>query len=194
MERHPLIKDILFTREELQTKIKQVANELNEYYAKQKMKEHTLVIIGILKSVVPFMAELVQHLKFECITEYMLVSSYLGKTKASATPKMLLDINVSIEDRHVLIVEDILESGATLKYVKSYLALRNPKEIKTVTLVDRVNNKKRDKSFGTDFTAIEMETDDFLVGFGFDLDERLRNLPYLGGLDTEKYKDWNWEK
>ncbi|WP_338983132.1 hypoxanthine phosphoribosyltransferase [Spiroplasma endosymbiont of Othius punctulatus] len=194
MEKHPLIKNILYTKEELQVVIKKVADELNTYYSKQKMKEQTLVIIGVLKSVVPFMAELVQHIKFECITEYMLVSSYLGKTKASSTPKMLLDINISIEDRHVLIVEDILESGSTLKYIKSYLGLRNPKEIKTVTLVDRVNNSKRDKSITTDFTAIKMTTDDFLVGFGFDLDERLRNLPYLGGVDLELYEDWKWDK
>lgn len=186
---HPLVKEILFDREQINVRSQELALQITEYYKKQDVQENTITMIGLLKGCVPFMANFLDHFEYNCRTEYMVVSSYLGGTKSSSEPKINLDINMSIKGQHILIVEDIIDSGLTLDYVKRYLYFKGAKEVKIVTLLDKPEGRKIDLK--SDWFGFEVQNQ-FLIGFGLDYEERLRNLPYVAICETSKLDDWEW--
>ncbi|WP_339022548.1 hypoxanthine phosphoribosyltransferase [Spiroplasma endosymbiont of Crioceris asparagi] len=196
MEKHELIKEVLYSKEDLENRIVELAEELNEYYLDiiKKDPDAIIVVVGILKGSVPFMAELIKHFKFDFIADFMLVSSYMGKTKSTTIPKLILDLNTQLVGKYALIVEDILESGTTIQFVKTHMQQGEPKEVKTAVLMRRVQNEPRYKNIDAEFVGFEVAEDQFLVGYGFDIEERLRNLPYIGSLDKAKWKKWKWNK
>lgn len=135
------------------------------------------------------MAKFISYLKINCITEYMAVSSYFGGIKGNGMPKILLDLPISIDNRDILLVEDIIDSGKTIKLVKEYLLLKRAKSVRVVTLLDKKMSYKI--NLIADWWGF-IVPNVFLIGFGLDYEERLRNLPYIGIADYDKMKVWKW--
>ncbi|WP_342275568.1 hypoxanthine phosphoribosyltransferase [Spiroplasma endosymbiont of Cantharis lateralis] len=190
MKTHPLVKKILFNQEEIDKRTSELATEIESYYRQQNVKDNTVIIVGLLKGCVPFMANFIKHFNHECQTEYMVVSSYMGGTKTSGEPKINLDLNLSIKDKHVLIIEDIIDSGITLNYIKKYISFKGAKEVKIVTLLDK--KEGRVVPIKSDWVGFEI-ANEFVIGYGLDYDERLRNLPYIAVCDVEKIENWKWK-
>jgi len=190
MEKHPLIKEILYTNKQIQTEAKKIAKVIDKHYEKQKVQENTILIIGLLKGCVPFLAEFLKNLTYESETDYMVVSSYNGGLETSGESKIILDVDTTLKDRHILIVEDVIDSGITLEYIKTYLYNRGAKDVKILTMIDKKSN--RQKEVKPDWTCFNLHENVFLIGFGLDYQERLRNLPYVGVADLERLKVWKW--
>ena len=134
------------------------------------------IFIGILKGSFIFMADLIRAADIDCEVDFMGVASYGGMKQGSGVVRLLKDINVNVRGRHILIVEDIIDSGLTANYIKQYLQLRQPKTIEFVTLLDKKTARKID----IDIKYIGFEIPEvFVVGFGLDYGERFRQLPYI---------------
>ena len=133
-----------------------------------------------------FMADLLRNVDLKCDMDFMAVSSYGSGTTTTGAVKITKDLNKDIEGKHLIIVEDILDSGVTLSYLKGYLSARKPASIKIVTLLDKPERRKADiKADYFGFTV----PDEFVVGYGLDYAEKYRNLPYIGVLKPEVYSD-----
>lgn len=174
------IKEILFAEDELRTKIREIGTKVSEDY---KGKE--LMLVGILKGSVPFMADLMKEITIPCTMDFMAVSSYGNSTKTSGVVRILKDLDFEIENKHILIVEDIIDSGITLKYLTEYLKGRKAASIEIAALLNKPERRKAEvnaKYIGYDVP------DYFLVGYGLDYGEKYRNLPYVGILKEEVYK------
>lgn len=168
---------ILIPEEELQAKVRELAARLTEDYEGKNP-----FFIGILKGCFVFMADVMRHIDFYCDIDFMAVSSYGNQTASTGAVKINKDLNRDIEGRHVVIIEDILDSGRTLSYLKSYLLNRKPASIRICTLLDKPSRRKADIT--ADYVGFEIE-DAFVVGYGLDFAERYRNLPYIGILKPE---------
>lgn len=182
IKKDEIIEKILIDEESLSLKIKQLAKTLNEHYA----DKDELILICILKGSVMFMAELAKHLNIETKMECMSVSSYEDNTYSSGNVKILMDLDIDIKDREVLIVEDIIDTGFTLKKIKETLLRREPKDLKIITLLDKP--ERREVDIKPDFTGFKIPNE-FVVGFGLDYDQLYRNLPYIGILKRSLYED-----
>ena len=139
-------------------------------------KDKTPIFIGILKGSFIFMADLIREVDMECEVDFMGVASYGSSKRGSGVVRLLKDINVNVQGRHILIVEDIIDSGLTVNYIKQYLQLRKPKSIEFVTLLDKKKARKIDidiKYVGFDIPEV------FVVGYGLDFDEKYRQLPFI---------------
>lgn len=174
------IKEIMYTEEQLRDRIKEMGKKISEDY---KGKE--LVLIGILKGSVMFMADLMKRIDIACSMDFMAVSSYGASTKSSGIVKIIKDLDFPIEGKDVLIVEDIIDSGTTLAYLQDYLKSRGPSSLEIAALLSKPDRRKAEinaKYIGFDVP------DFFLVGYGLDYAEKYRNLPYIGILKEEVYK------
>ena len=134
------------------------------------------VFIGILKGSFIFMADLIRAANIDCEVDFMSVSSYGSSRKGSGIVRLLKDININIRNRHVIIVEDIIDSGLTANYIRKYLELRQPKSIEFVALLNKIEARKVDISIK--YSGFELP-DTFVVGYGLDYSERYRQLPYI---------------
>lgn len=175
------IKKVLITEAEIQERTKELGQQLTKEYAGK-----TPILIGILKGSIPFMAELIKHIDTHIETEYMIVSSYHGGTESSGRVKIIKDIDVDIKDRDIIFIEDIIDTGRTLKEIIAIFANRQAKSIKIATLVDK--SEARIVDMEADYTCFELPNE-FLVGFGLDYNEKYRNLPYIGVLKEEMYSN-----
>ncbi len=172
------IERILFSAEQITEKCKELGKIISEEY-----KGEDVLLVGLLKGSIPFMAELSKYIDIEVAYDYMKVSSYSGVESTNVVLKQ--DIEQDIEGKVVLIVEDILDTGKTLSTVIKMLEQRRPKEVQIVTLLDKKEGRKvpiEAKYIGFDIPNA------FVVGFGLDYNERFRNLPYVGILKEEVYK------
>ena len=165
---HKDIKEILYTEEEIKAKCDELAKQIDQDYAGQE-----ILLVGLLKGSVPFMAELAKHL----------VSSYSGVE--SKTLVVRQDIKEDIRGKNVLIVEDILDTGKTLYNVKEMLEKRHAKSVKIVTLLDKEEGRVFDMK--ADYSGFKIPNA-FVVGYGLDFNERYRQLPYIGILKEDCYK------
>lgn len=170
---------ILFSREEIQKRVAELGEEITRDYNGEK-----LLVLGILKGAVPFMADLIREIKIPLAYDFMAVSSYGASTHSSGVVRILKDLERSVEDVHILIVEDIIDTGLTLKYLKENLSSRNPLSIKVVTLLDKP--ERRSVEVIPDYNGFTIP-DEFVVGYGLDFDEEYRNLPYVGVLKPQAY-------
>lgn len=177
MEKHRDIKKILFTHNKIVKRVKELAAWVNAEY-----KDNELVIAVILKGAMPFAAELIKHIKVDHILDFMVISSYDG-LNSTGQFKVVLDLNESIKNKRVLIVEDIVETGNTLKNLKKLLKTRKPKDIKIMTLLSK--DELHDKKLKADQIGFNVGME-FVVGYGLDYNDRYRNLPYIG-IFNEKY-------
>lgn len=145
-----------------------------------------VILVGILKGAFMFMADLARAVSIPVSFDFMAVSSYGAATRHSGVVRILKDLDISIEGRDVVIVEDIIDSGLTLEYLHDTLMRRGPRSLKTCVLLDKA--ERRQVEVKVDYKGFHIP-DEFVVGYGLDWDERYRQLPYLGVLRPEVYED-----
>ena len=165
----------LISEEQLQSRIDELAAAITADYQGKRP-----VLICVLKGAVLFIADLVRRLPFDLEIEFMAVSSYGKSTESSGVVRILKDLETDIEGRHVLIVEDVIDSGLTLQYLTNSLVARNPAGLETVTLLSKPSRRTADLECR--YTGFEID-DEFVVGYGLDHAEKYRNLPYIGVSD-----------
>lgn len=175
------IEKVLISEEELKNIVERLGSQITEDY-----KDKNLVLVSVLKGSVIFMADLMRAIKVPCVIDFMSVSSYGAGTKTSGVVKIIKDLdNEIVEGADLLIVEDILDSGVTLSYLRNVLSMRNPKSIKICTLLDKPERRKAD--IKADYAGAVVP-DAFVVGYGLDYDEKYRNLRFVGALKPSVYE------
>ena len=175
------ILKVLIPQSELDAKVRELGQTLTRDYAGKKP-----MFVGVLKGCFVFMADLIREVDLYCDMDFMAVSSYGSGTSTTGAVKINKDLSRDIEGRDVIIVEDILDSGVTLSYLKGYLENRRPASIKIVTLLDKPARRRAD--IRADYYGFRVP-DEFVVGYGLDYAEEYRNLPYIGILKPEIYSD-----
>ena len=176
---HKDIKEILYTEEEIKAKCDELAKQIDQDYAGQE-----ILLVGLLKGSVPFMAELIKHIDTHIEMDFMVVSSYGGGTVSSGEVKILKDVDTNIEGRDVIFIEDIIDTGRTLLYLRDMFKYRKASSVKIATLFDKPEGRVVD--IEADYVCYDVPNE-FIVGFGLDYDEKYRNLPYVGVLKEEIY-------
>ena len=174
------IQKILITEEELKNRIRELGEVLTrEYEGKDP------VVVGVLKGVVIFYADMIRELKVPCQMDFMWISSYAG---TSTTGNMVVrkDVTADIRGRHVLILEDIYDTGNSLDFVVKHLQSKEPASLKICTLLDKPARRKPGITLKADYTGFVIPNE-FVVGYGLDYNEHYRNLPYVGVLKPEAY-------
>lgn len=169
------IGTVLITQEEIHAKAVEIGRQITEDYAGKE-----IVLVGILRGAVIWMADIMKNVKLDMIIDFMAVSSYGAATKTSGIVKINKDLDTDIEGKHVIIVEDIIDSGVTLNYLMGYFKSRGAASIKICTLLNKPKGRRVD--INVDYIAFEVE-DIFIVGYGLDYDQRYRNLPYITWLE-----------
>ena len=178
---HPDVKEILCTEEQIRAKVAELGAQITKDYAG---RTNGLTLICILRGSCVFTADLCRAIELPMQIDFMSVSSYQSGTVSSGRIQIIKDLSDSIEGRDVIIVEDILDSGNTLYYLKDLLATRKPNSIKLCTLLDKPD--RRVKPIFSDYCGFTIP-DAFVVGYGLDYAERYRNLPYVGVLKPSVY-------
>ncbi len=173
------ILEVLLSEEKIQSKVRELGAEITRDYAGK-----TPFFLGVLKGCYVFMADLVRCVDLHCSMDFMAVSSYGGGTSSTGAVRITKDLSRDIEGKDVIIVEDILDSGITLSYLKKYLLNRKPASIRIVTLLDKPARRRAD--IKADYCGFSVP-DEFVVGYGLDYAEDYRNLPYIGVLKPEIY-------
>ena len=164
--------DVLLTEEEVDAKIREIAEQINKDYQGREIH-----MICVLKGGSFFMCELAKRITVPVTFDFMSVSSYGSDTKSSGVVKIVKDLDDSIKDKDVLVVEDIVDSGRTLSYLMEMLRDRAPRSLRLCTLLDKPS--RRVVEVDVDYTGFSIP-DEFVVGYGLDYDQRYRNLPYIG--------------
>ncbi len=173
------VKDVLFDEVTLAKKVKELGQQIaSDYHGED------LLVIGILKGANVFMGDLIRKIDLPIQIDFMAVSSYGHSTESSGVVKINKDLDCEIEDRNVLIVEDIVDSGLTLKYLAENLTSRGPKSLKICALLDKPDRRKT--NIKIDYKGFDIP-DVFIVGYGIDFAEKYRNLPYIASLKEEVY-------
>lgn len=170
---------VLFSEEELRAKVKEMGRQITEDY-----RGKNLMLVTVLKGAVVYMADLMRAIDVPAEIDFMVVSSYGSGVKSSGVVKIVKDLDVPLADKDILIVEDILDSGLTLSYIKKILQDRGPHSIRIATLLDKPSRRKVD--LVADYIGFSVP-DEFVIGYGLDYDEKYRNLPYIGILKPEVY-------
>ncbi|MGI6029504.1 MAG: hypoxanthine phosphoribosyltransferase [Candidatus Heteroscillospira sp.] len=170
---------VLYTEEQIQNRVKEMGAAITEKYAGTEP-----VFVGILKGSFVFMADLMRAVNLKCSVDFMAVSSYGNGSVTTGAVKINKDLSQDIEGKHLVIVEDILDSGVTLSYLIKYLENRYPASISIYTLLDKPERRKRPVK--TEMSGFVIP-DAFVVGYGLDYAEKYRNLPYIGVLKPEIY-------
>ena len=177
---HNDIEKILLSEQQIQTRIQELGEVLTKEYA-----DKNPVIVGVLKGVVVFYADMIRHIQVPCQMDFMWLSSYAG---TDSTGKMLVrqDVSADIEGRHVLILEDIFDTGNSLEFTVNHLKKQNPASIKICTLLDKPERRRAGVTLKADYVGFTIPNA-FVVGYGLDYNEKYRNLPYVGILKPEVY-------
>lgn len=174
------MESILISEEEIQEKVQELAKVLKaEYDGKNPL------LVGVLKGALPFMADLIKEMDMYLEIDFMDVSSYGNDTVSSGEVKILKDLDTNVEGRHVIFVEDIIDTGGTLAYLKDLFKYRKAASVKIVTLLDKPSGRKIDIS--ADWVGFTVPHK-FVVGYGLDYAENYRNLPFIGILKPEIYQ------
>lgn len=174
------IQEILFDQEHLAQKCQELANQVNEDY-----KNKELVLVGILKGSFMFMSDLVKRTTIPLEIEFMAVSSYGSSTESSGVVRILKDLDTDIKGKHVLLVEDIIDSGTTLTYLMDYLKGRGAASVEIMCLLDKP--ARRTQVLPVRYVGYVIP-DAFIIGYGIDYAERYRNLPFVATLKEEVYR------
>jgi len=166
---------VLFSEEELQKRIKEMAKEIDSYYQGKE-----IIAVCILKGAVFFATDLLKRMETTMDVEFLRASSYVG-TESTGEVKINMDLSADIEGKDVLIVEDIADTGTTLKYLVDYLKSKNPNTLKVAVLLDKKERRKVELQL--DYVGFDIPNK-FVVGYGFDIDQKYRNLPYVGYVEN----------
>ena len=181
MSMHDDIEKVLFSKDQIKEIVSRLGAEISNDY-----KDKNLLLVGILKGSVVFMADLMREITIPCNIDFMAVSSYGSGSKSSGVVKIIKDLDKSIEGKDLLIVEDILDSGRTLNYIKTILEARGIRSLKICTLFDKP--ERREVDLFADYIGAKVPNE-FIVGYGLDYDEYYRNLPYIGALKRSVYEN-----
>ena len=176
-----IFQEVLLSEEQIQSRIKELGEVLTEDY-----KGKNPVIVGVLKGVVLFYADMIRQIKVPCQMEFMWLSSYEGGTDTTGRLQVKKDIDVDIKDRHVLILEDIYDTGNTLSFVHEHLMAKEPASLKICTLLDKPSRRKPGVTLEADYVGFTIPNA-FVVGYGLDYEELYRNIPYIGIMKPEIY-------
>ena len=182
---HKDIQEILFSKEDIERRVHEMGMQITQDYAEKTEKGEPIVMISVLRGAAIFMSDLVRQITLPVEMDYMAISSYGNGAKSSGVVRILKDLTSEISGAHVIIAEDILDSGLTLKYLMKNLASRGPASLEVATLL----RKKTLEQAKRDCKYVGFECPDyFIVGYGLDYAERYRNLPYIGILKSEVYE------
>ena len=175
------IKTVLVSEEQLKAKVAELGARISKDY-----EGKNLVLVSILKGSVVFMADLMRAVTIPCNIDFMVVSSYGGSnTVTSGLVKIIKDLDADVTGRHILLVEDIIDTGITLAYLRDYLSNRGAKSVKICTLLDKPS--RREKAVQVAYVGFTMP-DEFIIGYGIDYAENYRNLPYVASLKRSVYE------
>ena len=180
MSMNDAILRVLYSEEELEAKCAELGAQISKDY-----EGKNLLLVSVLKGAVVFMTDLMRHITVPCSIDFMVVSSYGNGVKTSGVVKIVKDLDADLAGKDLLIVEDILDTGMTLHYLKQLLQDRNPNSIRIATLLDKP--ERRRAAVRADYVGYQVP-DEFVVGYGLDYDEKYRNLPYVGILKPEVYE------
>ncbi|SDF17147.1 hypoxanthine phosphoribosyltransferase [Sporolituus thermophilus] len=175
------IQEVLLSSEQLSARIREMGRQISADYAGKE-----ILMIGVLRGAVIFMADLARAIDVPVALDFMAVSSYGASTTSSGVVRILKDLDEDVEGKHLLIVEDIIDSGLTLNYLLDNLRSRKPASIKICTLLNKPERRKVDVQ--VDYNGFTIP-DHFVVGYGLDYAEKYRNLPFIGILKPEAYKN-----
>lgn len=173
------ILTVLITEEEIKNRVFELGKQISEDFGGED-----IVVIGLLKGCFMFIADLMRAIDSHVEVDFMAVSSYGSGTVSSGEIKVKKDYSIDIEGKNVLVIDDILDTGRTLAFVKDYLSVKSPKSIKICTLLDKPD--RRTSKVNVDYIGFSVP-DQFVVGYGLDYDEKYRNLPFIGVLKPEIY-------
>ncbi|HEX3032484.1 MAG TPA: hypoxanthine phosphoribosyltransferase [Bacillota bacterium] len=176
----PEAQKILITQQEIAAKVSELGARISADYAGSE-----LLVVGILKGAAIFMSDLVRTISIPVAFDFMAVSSYGASTESSGVVRIIKDLEQSIEGRHVLIVEDVVDTGLTLNYLVDNLKSRNPASLKLCSLLDKPSRRKVEVK--AEYLGFSIP-DEFVVGYGLDYSEKFRNLPYVAVLKPEVYQ------
>ena len=175
MEKHHV--NVLISKEDVEARIKEIGAVISEAYEGKELH-----LVCVLKGGAFFMCELAKYITVPCSLDFMSVSSYGSDTKSSGVVRIVKDLDEPINGKHVLVVEDIIDSGRSLSYLVDMLGDRGPASLKLCTLLDKPSRRVVDVK--VDYTGFEIP-DQFVVGYGLDYDQKYRNLPYIGVVEFE---------
>lgn len=178
---HPDIKEIILPEEQIKARIAEIGAQISADYSGE-----TVLLVAVLRGAALFIADLAREITTPVELDFMAVSSYGSSTKSSGVVRILKDLDEMIEGRNVLVVEDILDTGLTLKYLLKNLASRKPKTLEVVTLLNKEGKQR--VPISCKYTGFVIP-DEFVVGYGLDYAEKYRNLPYIGILKPSVYAD-----
>ena len=170
---------VLLSEDEIREKVRELGGKITADY-----KNSNLMLVTVLKGAVVFLADLMRQIDVPAEIDFMVVSSYGSGVKSSGVVKIVKDLDVPLAGKDILIVEDILDSGLTLSYIKELLESRGPRSIRIATLLDKPSRRKVDLQ--ADYIGFSVP-DEFVIGYGLGYDEKYRNLPYIGILKPEVY-------
>ena len=171
---------VLLTEEQIQTRVKELAAELSKEYAGKNP-----VFVGVLKGVVIFYADFMKYFTEFCQMDFMWISSYSGTTSKEMIVRK--DVTVDLKGRHVVILEDIFDTGNSLQYTYEHLLSKEPASLKICTLLDKPEGRKAGITVKADYTGFSIPNE-FVVGYGLDFNEHYRNLPFVGVLSPKAYE------
>ena len=180
------IKSVLLSEADVQTRVAELGALVGEHYRDAVQDREDLLLVTVLKGAVMFVTDLARAIPLPTQLEFMAVSSYGSSTSSSGVVRILKDLDRDINDRDVLIVEDIVDSGLTLKWLLRNLATRHPRSLKVCTLLRKPDAVRVDLDI--DFIGFDIPNE-FVVGYGLDYAERYRDLPYIGTLDPKVYEE-----
>ncbi|MBQ6719007.1 MAG: hypoxanthine phosphoribosyltransferase [Oscillospiraceae bacterium] len=175
------IQRILITEEQIKARIAEMGKEISEEY-----RDKDPVVLGVLKGVVVFYADMVRHITVPCQMDFMCLSSYQG-TKSSGNMIVKQDMSVDVKGRHVLVLEDIYDTGGSLNYTYQHLMSKQPASVNICTLLDKPERRRPGITLKPDWVGFTIPNE-FVVGYGLDFNEHYRNLPYVGVLKPEAYE------
>ena len=170
----------MLTEEQIQTRIREMGEELSREYA-----DKDPIFVGVLKGVVVFYADMVRRITVPCQFDFMWISSY-GGTESTGKMEVKRDVSADIKGRHVVILEDIFDTGSSLQYTYEHLLKKEPASLKICTLLDKPARRREGITVKADYTGFVVPNE-FVVGYGLDFNEHYRNLPYVGVLKPEAY-------
>lgn len=175
------VGEVVYTADDIKKRVKELGRQISEEYAGKE-----IILVCILKGSFAFTADLAREIDIPCSIEFMQVSSYSNSTQSSGSLKIIKDINVPVDGKHLIIIEDIIDTGITLNNLKKMFVTRNPASIKLCAFLDKPS--RREAPIEADYVGYEVE-DNFLVGYGLDYAQHFRNLPYIAILKEEYYKN-----
>jgi hypoxanthine phosphoribosyltransferase len=176
---HPDIEEIILSEEQIRVRVRELAEEISRDYA-----DHELYLVGVLRGATIFMADLIRELRLSASFDFIAISSYGADTRSSGVVKLVKDLSDNIESKHVLLVEDIIDTGLTLNYLLEMMRHRKVANVKACALLDKPSRRQVPvEAHYIGFTI----PDSFVVGYGLDYAQRYRGLPYIGRLKRDVY-------